>query len=146
MVLTGHSFSGEYTISLAIFVERLMKPIRERVSFLSKGVIGWMWTLPIAMLGWIPFRAQSIGDALGMMTKVFIPSNYLHYSMRENVYLITALLTLFVTINYLLDYYLNTWYSSSRLAGPIRVVRYTTMIVLIYTFFRPVSQFIYFQF
>ncbi len=98
-----------------IFIERLVK----KLSFnkLQNPIIGWMVVTPIAMLGWIPFRAQSTNDVWIMFSKIVMPTKYLFFTMRENTYLITALLFVFATAAFILDKYSDKL--KSKIAVPL---------------------------
>ncbi len=139
-------FWGVYHSGM-IYLERLFKPFRDKFSFFSKPFIGWCITLPLAMLGWIAFRAESLTDVFIMLSKVINPLKYTFYSMRENTYLVTALLFLFTSLSYLATNIESektdqpTWWITS-----FNVVKYAVIFILVFTFFRPISQFIYFQF
>ena len=61
---------------------------------------GWAITLPLIMLGWIPFRSASVESTLSMFSKLISPSQYLWLGMRENTYLITVLLLMASIISY----------------------------------------------
>lgn len=130
---------------IAIYRLITIRPIH--LSENLKKCVGWMVTLPIMMLGWIPFRAQSVQDTLILWSKIFNPSNYLWLGMRENTYIIAALsLTAF-----LLAYALHTikkdfWVKHSALTFIVTVAGYTFSIYFIIIFLRPINQFIYFQF
>jgi D-alanyl-lipoteichoic acid acyltransferase DltB (MBOAT superfamily) len=130
-----------------IYCERRLQQLWKRLKISWHPRLGWAITMPIAMLGWIPFRAQNLTDTLEMFEKIFRPTTYLQLAMRENVYLITALIMTSVIVAYDLDRIAKkAGWESSRLFAPFNVIKYTSMIVLIYIFFRPISQFIYFQF
>ncbi len=133
--------------SFMIYVERILKPLREKVSILKKPIVGWAITVPVAMLGWIPFRATSVKTTFIMYEKVLSPASYLSLAMRENTYLVTFLLFLLITVSYV--YY--TYIKKSIIRKPVlyipfQIIKYSVVIFLVFTFFRPISQFIYFQF
>ncbi|MEM9820476.1 MAG: MBOAT family O-acyltransferase [Bacteroidota bacterium] len=133
--------------AVMIFMERQLTSFRKKTSLFQKAVVGWMVTLPLAMLGWVPFRAQSIGDTLTMFSKIINPTEYWAISMRENVYLVTFLLLLFTTMSYLYTTYLkNNVLENPWLRAPLQVGKFAMIFILVFTFFRPISQFIYFQF
>jgi len=139
-------FWGCYHATI-IFAERFLKPVRERVSILNSPLIGWAITLPLAMLSWIPFRAKNMTDTIMMLSKVFVPRNYTYYTMRENNYLITALLMLFFVLTYFVTTYLDERLKRiPALSFGINCVKFTVIIIFVFTFLRPISQFIYFQF
>ena len=139
-------FWGLYHASL-VFIERLLKPVRENFPFLNTKFIGWAFTLPLAMLSWIPFRATNLMDTFTMLSKIFSPVKYSYYTMRENNYILTSLLLLL----FLLSYYTSTYIEEKLKGIPslyfcINCIKYTVIIIFVFTFLRPISQFIYFQF
>jgi D-alanyl-lipoteichoic acid acyltransferase DltB (MBOAT superfamily) len=108
---------------------------------------GWSITLPLVMLGWIPFRAESIGVALAMFAKLISPRDYLWLGMRENTYLVTALVLLVFLGAHGVHLYherFRQWWLSAKFAMDTAVM--TLVIMLVFVFLRPISQFIYFQF
>ncbi len=109
--------------------------------------LGWSITLPLMMLGWIPFRAQSVQDTLMLWSKIFNPNNYLWLGMRENTYIIAAL----SLMAFLLCYSIHTikkdfWVKHLAWTFTFITAGYTVGIYLIIIFLRPINQFIYFQF
>lgn len=108
---------------------------------------GWSITLPLVMLGWIPFRAKSVDDTLSMFAKLFSPRDYLWLGMRENIYLVTAIVLVICLATYAVHYYKQKlhirwmWARFTLETGVMSVV-----IALNFVFLRPISQFIYFQF
>lgn len=137
---------GLYHASI-IFIERQVTPIRQKYSILNHAIIGWLVTLPLVMLSWVPFRATTLQVTFTMFAKVFQPAEYLRYTMRENNYIIAFLMVLLFFTNYLVSRYLTgkiqqvPWLSFS-----INCVKFAVIIVFVFTFLRPISQFIYFQF
>ncbi len=139
-------FWGLYHAVL-IFMERNLSFIRKRLPSSSKNILGWAFTLPLAMLGWIPFRAQSMNDVFLMFQKIVNPFEYMSLGMRENVYIITVLMFLLTTGAYLAKTYLRKPVIDMPIVYSVfNVVKYTALIILVFTFLRPISQFIYFQF
>lgn len=139
-------FWGLYHATL-VYIERLVQRIWKRMNVKWNPRLGWAVTLAIAMLGWIPFRAQDIGDTMVMFGKVLNPMSYTFLSMRENVYLVTGLLTLGVILAYEIDRLHRKWqWDKSLIFVPANTLKYTVMLILICIFFRPINQFIYFQF
>lgn len=133
--------------AILILTERLLQPIRNRSSLLKSPFIGWMFTLPLAMLSWIPFRAQSVEDVFTMYGKIITPNAYLSLNMRENIYLLTAIMFLTTTISYIYYMYIqNVIKKYFYLDMALNTIKYTIVIILVFTFLRPISQFIYFQF
>jgi hypothetical protein len=86
-------------------------------------------------------------DTFVMMQKIFIPSQYMFYTMRENNYLIAALLTLLFIITYWINNFLeNRINSILPLRIAVNCIKFSIIILFVFTFLRPISQFIYFQF
>jgi D-alanyl-lipoteichoic acid acyltransferase DltB (MBOAT superfamily) len=109
--------------------------------------LGMLITLPVIMLGWIPFRAQSLPDVFILYGKLFQPSMYMSLGMRVNVYLVTAI----VLVGFFMVYFArNTLLPALRKNSLVRVpaesLVFGAMITLIFIYLRPISQFIYFQF
>lgn len=115
---------------------------------INSRIISIILTLPIMMLGWIPFRAQSLSDTFIMWQKIFISSEYLHFGMRENAYLIAFLLVILnfiVAICYeVLSKIKINEYNFKFLM--LETILFICILPLILIYLRPVSQFIYFQF
>lgn len=133
--------------ALMIFLERLLKPVRQRFTFLNSYFVGWAITLPLTMLSWIPFRAKNLNDSFAMLEKVFIPSKYTSYTMRENNYIITLVLGLLFVMTYLTNTFLEKKINNTPVLGfAVNSIKFAVIILLVFTFLRPISQFIYFQF
>ena len=130
-----------------IYLERILKPLRDQFKFLNYKLINWGFTLVISMLSWIPFRANSINDTFVLYSKIFDFKNFFNLSFRENTYIITFL----ILIIFMISYYFNTliipkiknnYYSYFI----YNTFKYLTIIFLIFIFLKPINQFIYFQF
>ena len=133
--------------AIMIFTERQLKPIRERIPFFNTYLVGWMVTLPLVMLSWIPFRAKNMNDTIIMFGKIFNPVKYTFYTMRENNYIITALILVLILLNFGVNNYLEKRISQIPLLSfGINCLKFTIIIIFVFTFLRPISQFIYFQF
>jgi D-alanyl-lipoteichoic acid acyltransferase DltB (MBOAT superfamily) len=133
--------------ALIISIYRLLSPLSRGVNERLKTVGGVILTLPLMMLGWIPFRAESLDQTFGMWIKIFDISGYFWLGMRENTYLITFILLLGLILFSLLekvffvDPRLQNW--GQQLLGFTAI---TVMVAAVIVFLRPISQFIYFQF
>lgn len=126
---------------------RLCEPLRQRWPARLRGLAGFAITLPCMMLAWIPFRAQNFGDALGIIGRVFTPSAYLSLGLRENTYLVVALLTLLVVG----AEPVSCWLAGRSSERPWLTVATSFVVALVTVplamiFLRPITQFIYFQF
>jgi D-alanyl-lipoteichoic acid acyltransferase DltB (MBOAT superfamily) len=130
-----------------IFSERKLKFIREKIPFLRWPIIGWGITILFVMLSWVPFRADSLTSTFEMFAKLVEPASYLKIGMRENTYIVTFILLLFFFINYFLTEKLSEfWKRFPRFIFVFGILKYAVLFILIFTFLRPISQFIYFQF
>jgi len=130
-----------------IFFERKLQALREKSPTLTSQICGWGVTTLYVMLSWIPFRSDNLTTTFGMFEILFQPSSYTSIGMRENVYIVTFLLLLFFLIYYTLTEYMNFfWMKFPIFIFWFGVIKYSFIIVLVYTFLRPISQFIYFQF
>jgi D-alanyl-lipoteichoic acid acyltransferase DltB (MBOAT superfamily) len=139
-------FWGVYHATM-IYFERLLEPLRKGIFKNYPAFLGWAITLPLAMLAWIPFRAQSMTSAFSMYGKLFNPSAYTFIAMRENTYIITFLLLVLTLGTHLIIKFIKPKLDNFRLPYiAFSVLKYTVVIVLVFTFLRPISQFIYFQF
>lgn len=133
--------------AIMIYFERLLAPFRKKVRIFSLPLVGWAITLPLAMLSWIPFRALTLADTWTMYSKVINPMEYMSISMRENIYIVTFLLLIFTTGSYLSHTYLKEKIRNATWLGIlINIGKFAVAFLLVFTFFRPISQFIYFQF
>ena len=129
----------------AIFIYIHRKIVSSRNSMLKNRYLvyfGSIITLPIMMLGWIPFRADSLNDTFLMWSKLLFLQNYTFLSMRENIYLVTSLILIGMYLTYF-SKHIPKFFQASIL---IKSLTYSIMIVLIFIFLRPINQFIYFQF
>ena len=109
--------------------------------------ISWVLTLLVCMLGWIPFRAENLGDVYLMYSKLFQIEEYMYLGLKENIYLITALLLLFFIVTYFIYEKGNKLLSMSKLVYFIlQLIILTFAVSMIFVYLRPISQFIYFQF
>lgn len=104
--------------------------------------IGAFLTLPIMMLGWIPFRADSIEATFQLWSRLFNLSNYTFLGMRENTYLVAFILL----VGMYLVYFINNFRNLKEISNRVNYLLYPVIISLIFIFLRPINQFIYFQF
>ena len=95
----------------------------------------------------IPFRANSIDDALKMWSKVVDLFNYNSLNLHENTYLITTILTFGIIIIYNLKIFIDkTEYRFKKLMFVGDIIFISVIFYLTFIFLRPINQFIYFQF
>jgi len=134
-----------------ISLYRIFAPLAKSWPDYSTKIVGWAVTLPIVMLSWIPFRAESISASLAMWKKIFSWHEYSWLGMRENIYLIVSLVFLCVIGSYFLrKWYVHTVESGGGKYAVFRIslesVMFAIIIGLVFVFLRPIQQFIYFQF
>lgn len=130
-----------------VYLERKLKPLRKRFKIFDFNIIAWIITLSFAMLSWIPFRANNLQETFIMFQKIINPKNYLFYTMRENNYLITAFLLILMLVTYFSNTFVEPKLNKFKWASFIfHTIKYSIIIIFVYTFLRPISQFIYFQF
>ena len=134
--------------SILIYLERFFNGWNNFLSNSQRKIVGLIITLPLAMLGWIPFRAKNISEAIKMLIKIIDYREYSYLGLRENTYLITLLMLIFFIMGYL---YCNL-IKPRLIKNPSFVnnifitLEYAFLVVLTFIFLRPISQFIYFQF
>jgi alginate O-acetyltransferase complex protein AlgI len=126
---------------------RMVSPRCAMLPKIVRGWGGWLVTLPIVMLAWIPFRAQNVSDALGMYAKLFVFKNYFWLGMRENVYLVAALLMVAFVATYVFhEKGSQLLHKSLAFLFLVEALMLGIVTSLVFIFLRPISQFIYFQF
>jgi alginate O-acetyltransferase complex protein AlgI len=134
-----------HAIVLVIF--RLLSPLSKSFSNNIKMIGGVFFTLPIMMLSWIPFRSESLDVAVNMWIKVFNPYLYNSLGMRENAYLAAIVISVGIFTAYWIRHKLIPSINPKGLVLILGdVILFTIMFSLTIVFFRPVNQFIYFQF
>jgi D-alanyl-lipoteichoic acid acyltransferase DltB (MBOAT superfamily) len=108
---------------------------------------GFSLTLPLVMLGWIPFRAQNLSSALDMLAKVVDPRQYFWLGMRETSYLYAAVILAGFLLAYLARQRIVPYLEQHPVLFFVsRTTALTAMITLVFIYLRPINQFIYFQF
>lgn len=137
---------GLYHASV-IFIYRKVSPVLAGYTHSSKKFFGTLITLPVIMLGWIPFRADNVGIALDFYGKLMDFTAYSWLGLRENTYIVVAMLVVGTTI----AYYVSNYFKELDIHKPQRALIYESFLLiillpLVYIFLRPISQFIYFQF
>jgi len=133
--------------AFVIFLYKSLAPIASEFSHNIKIVGGIIITLPIMMLSWIPFRADSLDMTFSMWAKVFDPFLYSSLGMRENAYLVAAIILLGIISTFLVQKKFVPLIKQNRellLLG--ETVIFLVIFPLVVIFLRPINQFIYFQF
>ena len=128
-----------------ILIYRLTRPLTNNLK--NKNILGWLFTLPIIMLSWIPFRSNSIETSFQMWIKVINPINYSYLGLHENIYIVTLLIALGI----LITYYVKEKTIKKKLSKNVLffigdIVFISFLFYFTFIFLRPINQFIYFQF
>lgn len=139
-------FWGLYHASL-IFLYRGSHRLIGDLQTWKQEFVGWIVTLPLVMLGWIFFRAESLSQALNMIATVCNPFKYGTLGLRESTYLIAAVLMVAI----IAAYFVNSWPGPRDLRQRMawatgESLGFAAIIALVFVYLRPISQFIYFQF
>jgi alginate O-acetyltransferase complex protein AlgI len=133
--------------AVLIVIYRYSSMLRSKLSLPLRKYLGIVITLIIVMLGWIPFRAQSVGDAFTMWSRLFYVDSFFVLGLRENYYLFAAVITtLMFFIYFSREFIFMERHSASRFFVITKSLLLGFCITLVFVFFRPISQFIYFQF
>ena len=132
---------------ILVVIYRITAPTTASFPLALRRIGGWMITLPLVMLAWIPFRAETVDLALDMYAKLFSVNEWTYLGMRENIYLVTAVLLLLTIGTYWVQQMVMP-----RLTGRLwasfllHTVFLGLAVSLVFIFLRPINQFIYFQF
>lgn len=123
--------------------------------------VGWAVTLPLMMLGWLPFRAASFDDAVDMFIKVANPSAYFDaqqfstgYALAafprnlsvDNYLVATALVLGIVCVAFVRTRVLPIMMSRQIVEFAMQTAMFAALFAGVFVFLRPIRQFIYFQF
>lgn len=121
-------------------------------------VLAWGLTLQAMMLGWIPFRAESLGDALALWQRIVTPSAWLRpdtmpdglpvwLALSRDSYYAAAAILAAILIASALGRLIARKRASDPAALPyLEPVCAICAAPLILFFLQPIEQFIYFQF
>lgn len=129
-----------------ILVYRALNGLLPEVPERIKMLIGWGLTLPVVMLGWIPFRAQSLQASVALLGRVVDFSSYRGLAFRENFYLLVFLMTVGMLAAGLMARAKISFLAKDWIRQIREVVTLSAMIFAVFIFLRPIGQFIYFQF
>jgi len=126
-----------------------------------RGALGWVFTFPAVMLGWVFFRAQNLEQAWAMLRQVLQPGKYLLLDRLHSGYLWSALPIGIDPVGYLIAAILPVatlvayfvyrdlwprWSQRAVVALPAMIAYGTVVAAFVFVYLRPVRQFIYFQF
>lgn len=136
---------GLYHASL-IYIYRTIRPLQSITD--KYPVLSQVAMFMLSMIGWIPFRAQSLQQITDMYTTILNP---LKYTISDRVvdgysYVVAFGLSLSMVFYYLGIRWLRTHQHKQVMVDIYNVSSVSLMTVCIIVYLRPVRQFIYFQF
>lgn len=133
--------------ALLVYCHRRVRPLAARLNPMPRYVGGLALTLPAVMASWIFFRAPNLDTAMTMYATLLSPGRYTSLGMRENVYLVAALvLAAFLITGWLLERLLPRMHKYALWILSFETLSLASITGLVFIFLRPISQFIYFQF
>jgi len=133
--------------SIIIFLYRILLPVIKLLNIKIRIYGGILVTLLLMMLAWIPFRADSLENTFAMWSKVVNLSEYFSMSMRENTYLVAALMTIGMLMTYWVKEKLHPAIKNNTVLNiAVESIFFSIIMSLIIIYLRPINQFIYFQF
>lgn len=130
-----------------IQVYRISGPARRSLPAALRSTLGWVLTVNMVMLAWIPFRTQSVKVSVELWGHLINPERWLLLGLRENAYLVAFVVMAAVLAAPAiagLHGRLRGRYPLLAQLGEACGLSAATALVLVYL--RPVEQFIYFQF
>ena len=110
--------------AVIILIYRLISLTKLKLDTFLTSFTGWLLTILSVMIIWIPFRASNIRETLTMYSKVFNPLEYFDMNLKENLYLVAAVLLL-VTYLASIIYKLYT-----RLSSNSKLKLFTSFIII----------------
>lgn len=130
-----------------ITLYRLTRSWTRQLPAAVQAIGGWAWTVPMMMLGWIPFRTQSLEATLTLWGHLLRPAEWFHLGLRENIYLAAAVVLILIVAAPLAERFWRWLDSRPGLpAWSLRTAGLAAVIALDLIYLRPANQFIYFQF
>ncbi|MGB0682367.1 MAG: MBOAT family O-acyltransferase [Magnetovibrionaceae bacterium] len=115
----------------------------------------WMLTFGAAMIGWLPFRAASLGDALTMLTTLFWPGAWVSALTGQSALLALPRESYWVFILVLPVMLLAkpAWGLAKNISAKlpmgyalIEFIALVGLMIMVFLYLRPLDLFIYFQF
>ena len=118
---------------------------------LPNGILGWLLsvgvTLIVMMAGWIPFRAETVSDALTMWQSMLSPSAYSGLSLSFNSYLTALLLVIAVSVRWVWISFIQVRVmKSAAMQFGLSTAYHAVTLSFVFLFLQVKQQFIYFQF
>jgi D-alanyl-lipoteichoic acid acyltransferase DltB (MBOAT superfamily) len=136
---------GIYHAAL-ILIYRLLRPLRELPE--RQPLLAWCLMFPLAMAGWIAFRAQDMHQALAMFGRLLTPGAYTLHGRAVDMYAYfwAAAISAAMGVHWLLRRRARDAGGLSLVPGPLLAVSLAVMTFGVLLCMRQVKQFIYFQF
>jgi len=136
---------GLYRAAL-ILVYRSVRVLRDLPE--RRPVIAWMIMFPLAMAGWIAFRAQDMHQALSMFGRILTPTAYTLHGRTVDMYAYfwAAAISAGMVSLWLLRLRARAASTVAAIPGPVMALSLAVMTFAILLCMRQVKQFIYFQF
>lgn len=121
------------------------------IKLLPSNGLGWLLsiaiTLPLMMAGWIPFRANSLGDTFEIWGLMVNPAHYHGLSLSPNSYFLALALTVGVTLRYWwVESPAQKWVATKPVGAPFAIGYHALGFALVLLYLQVKSSFIYFQF
>ncbi len=113
---------------------------------IAGALLGWLFTIPTVMLGWISFRATTLTQAIELYSKILQPGSYMRRSFPENFYLVVFLFMAGILCCGLLSRSRHITLQNIPMRRTVETIVFSIMIYFVFIFLKPVNQFIYFQF
>ena len=137
---------GLYHATL-IWLHRILSPIATIGGRAMPGVVAWMIALPLMMAGWIPFRAQTLGDSFTLWGAMAWPFGRLSMTLEPNSYLLAAALMAGMVLVWAAREVVTPRLSPrSPMLFASRALYFAIVGALVFVMQQSRSQFIYFQF
>ena len=133
--------------AVCIFCHRVTERLRARIPPWIRTGGGLAVTLPLMMAAWIPFRAPTLEQTWSLYGRLFDLDSYTWLGMRENNYLVAAVILVAVLLARPVDEYLIVAADSRPMSALVmNGLAFSLVAALVFIFLRPISQFIYFAF
>ena len=130
-----------------IFAYRMTGPIRRRLPGGVRALGGLAITLPLMMITWIAFRAPGLETMLALYAKLVQPAGYSWLGMRENTYVVAAaVLAMVLLARPIYERVVRPIDRTPALTLVGNAVVFCVLGIVVFTYLRPIAQFIYFAF
>jgi alginate O-acetyltransferase complex protein AlgI len=137
LLLVGHRLGQQFMKKRNLTWPTVLRPL------------SWMLTIALICLGWIFFRAHTLGQAVAMLGTFAHPAMYTRFSMRPNFYLFNFLIIGGYFLVEAIRALLERWDTKPTLERVLWILSppfYATLILLVILWSAEESLFVYFQF